>query len=85
MHTLLSYDVNVDQTRIKKELTEIGYKESYILGTTVYLLPNTTMYSPNKTPQQAINELTSICGKLGVRLLKAVAVDGSSWAGIPGQ
>jgi len=75
-HILISYDVNKLHTSVKSAMQELDYRDNfqYKGETKTYYLPNTTLWHPKKTSNQAIIDLQNTCRGLGVTLEKAIAV-----------
>jgi hypothetical protein len=80
---LISYDVNRSHTEVKARLEEMDYYDNFAYDNepTKYL-PNTTLWHKNKSSDQAINDLKSVCNSLGVLLEKAVSVRAFDFVGI---
>ncbi|QNR83592.1 hypothetical protein H9N25_16775 [Pedobacter riviphilus] len=80
---LISYDVNKLHTQVKASLELLGYYDNFTnTGESKKYLPNTTLWHPNKSSNQAISDLKTVCNSLGVILEKAVAVRASEFVGI---
>jgi hypothetical protein len=83
-NVLLSYDVNKSHTLVKEALEKLGYLD-YFMNTNdpkSYQLPNTTMWHPSKSSDQAMKEVKSVCSNLQVTLEKAVAVKATDFVGL---
>ena len=81
---LLSYDVNKLHTLVKEALEKLGYLD-YFMNTNdpkIYQLPNTTMWYPSKSSDQAMNDIKSVCRNVQVTLEKAVAVKATEFVGL---
>lgn len=83
-NVLLSYDVASGHTQVKSAMKELGYMETWRETSTspVYQLPNTTLWHNQKSTNQAIADIKTVCAKLNVTLEKAVAVRASEFVGI---
>jgi len=82
-NVLISYDVNKSHTEVKAKLEALGYYDNFTnTGESKKYLPNTTLWHPTKSSNQAISDLKTVCGSLGVTLEKAVAVKASEFVGI---
>lgn len=83
-NVLLSYDIDKLHTQVKTALEELGYFDTFKLQNNpkVYQLPNTTVWHPTKSSDQAISDLKTICNNNGVKLDKAVAVKASEFVGL---
>ena len=81
---LISYDINKFHTQVKVALEAIDYRNyfNYIDDKKNYYLPNTTLWHPKKTSNQAMKDLKTICANLKVNLEKAVTVKASDFFGI---
>ena len=62
-------------------LLNLGAALNETIDPKTYLLPNTTMFHPRKSSDQAMNDLKTICRNLQVKLEKAVAVKASEFVG----
>ena len=73
---LISYDINKLHTDVKKGMEKKGYSDNFRYGgqNKIYYLPNTTLWHPKKTSDQAISDMKSVCNGFGVTLEKAIAV-----------
>lgn len=81
---VLSYDINKLHTDVKTAMKAIGYLENwkhYNNGLS-YQLPNTTLWKPNTTSDQAIVDIKTVCSKLSVTLEKALAVKATEFVGV---
>ena len=47
-----------------------------------YMLPNTTLWHPKKSSNQAMDDLKRVCNSLRVTLEKAVAVKATEFVGV---
>lgn len=81
---LISYDVNKLHNSVKSAMEKMDYRDNfqYKGETKTYYLPNTILWHPKKTSNQAINDLKTVCRGLGVTLEKAVAVLASEFVAI---
>jgi len=73
---LISYDIDKLHTNVKKGMSDMGYNDNFKFQgeTKTYYLPNTTLWHPKKSSNQAIIDLKTICRGLGVTLDKAISV-----------
>ena len=83
-NVLISYDINKSHTQVKTELENLGYLDNFQFTNSkqIYYLPNTTLWHPQKTSDQAMNDLKTVCKKLNVELEKGIAVRASEFVGI---
>jgi len=83
-NVLISYDINKLHSSVKAALENLGYYDYFKIenDTKKYLLPNTTLWHPTKSSDQAISDLKSVCRNLQVALEKAVAVKATEFVGI---
>lgn len=82
-NVLISYDVNKSHTEVKAKLEALGYYDNFTnTGESKKYLPNTTLWHPTKSSNQAISDLKTVCSSLGVTLEKAVAVRAFEFVGI---
>lgn len=81
---LISYDVNKLHTNVKVGMLKMGYLDDfkYQGESKTYHLPNTTLWHPKKTSNQAIKDLKRICNGLGATLEKAISVLASEFVAI---
>lgn len=81
---LISYDIDKFHTQVKEALESIGYYDHFKNGNEqkIYYLPNTTLWHPKKSSNQAMNDLKIICVQLKVNLEKAITVKASEFVGI---
>ncbi|MGB5819840.1 MAG: hypothetical protein WBG90_10180 [Saonia sp.] len=81
---LISYDINKLHTSVKSAMEKLDYLDNfqYKGETKTYYLPNTTLWHPKKTSNQAINDIKTVCNNHGVTLEKAVAVLASKFKAI---
>lgn len=82
-NVLISYDIDKLHTQVKTALEKLGYYDNFKNNNDpkVYQLPNTTMWHPTKSSDQAMSDLKSICNSNGVKLEKAVAVKATEFVG----
>lgn len=82
-NVLISYDIDKLHTQVKTALEKLGYHDNFKNNNDpkIYKLPNTTMWHPTKSSDQAMSDLKSICNSNGVKLEKAVAVKASDFVG----
>lgn len=80
---LISYDIDKLHTKVKAALEELGYLDNFKFKSKsqVYFLPNTTLWHPKKSSDQAMYDLKSICLKLDVTLEKAISVKATEFVG----
>lgn len=80
---LIWYDIDKLHTQVKTALEKVGLHDGFKNknDSKVYQLPNTTMWHPTKSSDQAIKDLQSICNSSGVKLEKAVAVKATEFVG----
>lgn len=83
-NVLISYDINNSHSLVKTGLENLGYYDYFKNENDPkkYLLPNTTLWHPTKSSDQAMNDLKSVCRNLQVILEKAVAVKATEFVGI---
>jgi len=82
-NVLLSYDVDKLHTQVKTELEDLGYLERFKKNndTKTYTLPNTTLWHPKKSSNQAMIDLKTVCTNLKVTLEKAITVKATEFVG----
>ncbi len=82
-NVLISYDIDKSHTQVKTALETLGYLEKFknTNDPTTYKLPNTTLWHPKKSSNQAMNDLKSTCDNLNVKLEKAIAVKATEFVG----
>lgn len=82
-NVLISYDIDKLHSQVKTALEKLGYHDNFKNNndSKVYQLPNTTMWHPTKSSDQAMSDLKSICNSNGVKLEKAVAVKATEFVG----
>jgi hypothetical protein len=83
-NVLISYDINKSHSTVKTALENLGYLESFKNSNEpkTYFLPNTTMWHLNKSSDQAMSDLKSVCRNLQVTLEKAIAVKATEFVGL---
>ena len=81
---LISYDINRLHSTVKSKMESRGYLDNFRFTgeNKVYHLPNTTLWHPSKSSNQAIYDLRLICQDLDVTLEKTVSVKASEFVGI---
>ena len=80
---LISYDVNKSHTDVKDAMKAKGYSQGWCYDKEPsHDLPNTTLWHENKSTDQAIADIKSVCASLRVVLEKAVAVKATDFVGI---
>lgn len=80
---LISYDINKSHTQVKAAMESLGYFDNFknTGDPTTYFLPNTTLWHPKKSSNQAMIDLKTTCINLKVTLEKAVAVNATEFVG----
>lgn len=79
----MSYDIDRLHTEVKDELIRMGYMIRWNYpGHQSYELPNTTVWHSNKSSNQAIVDLSTVCNILRVKIEKAVAVIATEFVGV---
>lgn len=84
MGTIITYDVDDKHGKVKEKMLDLNYKDEIYnssLRKWVYL-PNTTLYHTSKEPDEAIEEIKSICEELEVQLTKCIAIERENWSAI---
>lgn len=83
-NVLISYDIDKLHSSVKDALEKLGYLDRFknTNDPKTYLLPNTTMWHPRKSSNQAMDDLKTVCRKLQVKLEKAVTVNASEFVGL---
>ena len=84
-NVLISYDIDKLHTQVKTDLEKLGYFDNFFLShdtKKIYPLPNTTMWHPSKSSDQAMSDLKSVCKSNNVKLDKAVSVKASEFVGL---
>lgn len=81
---VISYDVNRLNPEVKAALLELDYRDRWNFQgqTRIYLLPNTTLWHPNKSSDQGMIDMQNVCSRLGVTLEKAISVKATEFVGI---
>ena len=81
---LISYDIDKLHSSVKDALQKLGYYDHFknTNDPKTYLLPNTTMWHPRKSSNQAMDDLKTVCRNLQVKLEKAVTVKASEFVGL---
>lgn len=82
-NALVSYDIPHSHEAVKQSMLKKGYRDrwNYEGNKTVYLLPNTTLWKPNTSSDDAMADLKASCSACSVALDKAVAVLATDWVG----
>jgi hypothetical protein len=82
-NVLISYDIDKLHPTVKAELEKLGYLESFknTGDPKIYYLPNTTLWHPTKSSDQAMSDLKNVCILLNVKLEKAITVKASEFVG----
>lgn len=82
-YVLISYDVNTLHSLVKADMEKLGYNDhfNYPNDQRVHYLPNTTLWHPKKSSDQAIAEIKATCKNRQVVLEKAVAVYAAEFVG----
>ncbi|MBE9603144.1 hypothetical protein [Pedobacter sp. MC2016-24] len=82
-NVLISYDVNKSHAQVKAGLEALSYYDYFVnTGESKKEMPNTTLWHQQKSTDQAINDLKTVCNRVGALLEKAVAVKASEFVGI---
>jgi len=83
-NVLISYDINKSHSSVKTALENLGYHDNFKNSDDpkTYLLPNTTMWHPKKSSNQAMSDLKLVCRDLQVTLEKAVTVKATEFVGL---
>jgi hypothetical protein len=91
MAVIITYDVPSRHVELKARLFAIGYQDNIKPGQeekanhTVYL-PNTTLYHPTKTPDQALSDVRNACSYLVIKLERCISTRLShDWMAIYGE
>lgn len=87
MAVIITYDIPYKHREFKEKMFDLGYKDK-IPGTkckTIYF-PNTTLYHPTKTAEEARDDAQKVCNNIGVKLERCVATQwGPNWAAMCGE
>lgn len=80
---LISYDVSAKNPEVKAALLQRGYRDrwNFTGQTKIYLLPNTTLWHPNKSSDQGFIDMQAVCNGLAVTLEKAISVKATEFVG----
>ncbi|MDO9399675.1 MAG: hypothetical protein Q7T79_03270 [bacterium] len=80
---LISYDIDKSHTQVKTALESLGYLETFkhTNDPEIYNLPNTTLWHQQKSSNQAMTDLKTVCANLRVTLEKAITVKGAEFVG----
>lgn len=80
---LISYDLANGHTLVKQSMLSKGYYDGWqddLTGS--HKLPNTTLWKPNTSTDQALSDLRSACSEAAVGFSqRAVAVLATNWVG----
>tara|TARA_Y100000815_G_scaffold167337_1_gene151910 strand:+ start:904 stop:1173 length:270 start_codon:yes stop_codon:yes gene_type:complete len=81
---VISYDINKLHTEVKGRMESLGYSDQFNFKgqTKIYNLPNTTLWHSEKSSNQAILDLKSVCTSTGSALEKVIAVLASEFVAI---
>jgi hypothetical protein len=71
MASILTFDVAEKHIELKKALIDLGY--------------NTTLYHPNKTPEQAVVDVQMVCERLKIHLDHCLATNWIKWHAMTGH
>jgi len=83
-NVLISYDVSAKNPEVKTALKALGYHETFKNSEDpkTYSLPDTTLWHPKKSSDQAMADMKKVCADLKVTLEKAVAVKAAEFVGL---
>lgn len=89
MPIIVTYDVPKEHTPLKQSLFKLGYSDKIVhvdeKGVNRYIyLPNTTLYHPTKTAEQARIDVQTACKNLNIELERCVSTLWTGWAAIWG-
>ena len=76
---LISYDIPHSHAAVKSMMKDKGYYEHAYYSPKTYQLPNTTLWRPDTSSDQAMQDLQETCRSLNVTLEKAVSVLSAEW------
>lgn len=80
---VISYDINRYHTDVKNAMINLGYSINWRYDNQpIYYLPNTTLWHSNKSSNQAMSDLNTICSRLGVKLERVIAVKATEFVGV---
>ncbi|NQX38833.1 hypothetical protein SAMN05421820_101872 [Pedobacter steynii] len=81
---LISYDVNKSYSQVKADMEKLGYHDHFknTNDPKTYVLPNTTLWHPKKSSDQALINLKTTCKSLQAIIEKAVAINASEFVGL---
>ena len=89
MAVIVTYDIPSKHTDLKNALKSesYGYKDQIpgIKNCKTIYFPNTTLYHPSNSAEQALEDVKEVCKKLGIKLERCVATIWENWAAICGQ
>lgn len=87
MNVILTYDLSGENYPVKTEMMKNGYQAIFVYNGNTVNLPETTLFHPSKTPNQAIEEIQRVARDHGVRVTRAIATerDGTNWQAIAGE
>lgn len=85
MSVLLTYDVDKLHISYKKALKAKGYSDYWTANNNTYYLPNTTLWKKDGAVTTAKTDMQNVAATLKIKLERAIAVEFSSWDGIPGE
>ncbi|WP_433836123.1 hypothetical protein [Flavobacterium anhuiense] len=87
MEIIITYDIPSKHREFKDKMKSLGYKDS-IPGTKnckIIYFPNTTLYHPNKTAENARDEAKTLAKELGVSLERCISTIWNDWAAVCGE
>lgn len=79
---LITFEVTEKQSELRNSLMKLGYLDRWFFNNKTYLLPVSTLWKTDTTPEKSINEIRKITQELNIKLEHAIAVPSSPWAGI---
>ncbi len=87
MNVILTYDLSGANGPVKTTMMNNGYSKTFVYNGNTVNLPETTLFHPHKSPNQAIEEIQQAARIHGVRVTRAIATerDGVAWQALPGE
>jgi hypothetical protein len=82
---IITYDLPSHHSVVKNSMKQLGYRDTLAGGSGTVYLPNTTLWKPNATPKEAIDNLLGICDQLHVSAERAIAAPLDNWYAIHGK
>jgi hypothetical protein len=85
MAILVNFDISGRHTDFKQQMIQMGYADTFMMGGTVYTLPNTTLCHHGKNKPDGLQDLKNVAARLQVRLERALVTELEPLEAIPGD